>query len=193
MLLQLAVGPICLLVLNASSGQGFMQTLPLIAAVSLADALYVALSCLGVAAVVDRPKVKAVIRAAGCAVLVLFGADMALGAFGLPLLPGIRLFSASSGGSLFGKGLALTLSNPLTILFWSGMLTARVMENKWDRGQLCFFAAGCVLATVVFLTAVAALGSILGGFLPNAAIMVFNAMVGLALIYFGVRLAVRKG
>lgn len=190
-ILQLAVGPICLLVLNTSAGQGFVNTLPLIAAVTLADALYVALSCLGVAAIVNKPKVKAMIRVVGCAVLLLFGADMLLGALGFTLLPGFRLFSAGAGGSLFMKGLVLTLSNPLTILFWSGMLTAKVMENKWDRGQLSFFALGCVLATVVFLTAVAAIGGLLGGVLPNLVIVVLNAAVGLMLIYFGVRLAMK--
>ena len=192
MLLQLAVGPVCLFVLNTSAGYGFVRSLPLVAAVTLADALYVALSCLGVAALVSRPGVKAVVRAAGCAVLLLFGADMLLGAFGVSLLPGIRLFSASSGGSVFVKGLFFTLSNPLTILFWSGMLTAKVTENRWDKKHLAFFASGCVLSTVVFLTAVAAVGGLLGGVLPNAVIALFNAIVGLVLMYFGVRLISKK-
>ncbi len=190
MLLQLAVGPICLLVLNTSAGQGFIQTLPLVLAVTLADALYLALSCIGVAAIVGKPRVKAAIRIIGCAVLVLFGADLLLGAFGITLLPGIRLFSVSSGESLFLMGLLLTLSNPLTILFWSGMLTAKVLENKWDRGQLSLFAAGCVLATVVFLTAVAFIGSLVGGFLPGDVMKALNALVGVVLMYFGVRLVV---
>ena len=192
MLLHLAVGPICLLVLNTSAGVGFVQTLPLVAAVTLADALYVTLSCLGVAAIVSRPRVKAVIRAVGCAVLVLFGTDTLLNAFGVPLIPGVRLFSDVSGGSLFVKGLLLTLSNPLTILFWSGMLTAKVMENMWGKGELASFAAGCVLATVVFLTAVAAAGGMLGGVMPKIVITVLNAAVGAVLIYFGVRLLVLK-
>jgi len=192
MLLHLAVGPVCLMVLNTSAKQGFIKTSPLIAAVTLADALYVALSCLGVAAIVDKPKVKAVIRIIGCAVLCLFGADTLLGAFGISLLPGIRLFSAATGGSLFVKGLLLTLSNPLTILFWSGMLTAKVMENKWNKGQLFCFAAGCILATVVFLTVVAAVGGLLGGVLPGAVIVALNAIVGVVLVCFGVRLVIRK-
>lgn len=192
MLLQLAVGPVCLFVLNTSAGYGFVKTLPLVAAVTLADALYVGLSCLGVAAVVNRPKVKAAVRVMGCAVLFLFGLDMLLGPFGVTLLPGFRLFSVSSGGSVFLKGLVLTLSNPLTILFWSGMLTAKVTENRWDKKHLAFFASGCVMATVIFLSAVAAVGGLLGGVLPNMVIAVLNAVVGLVLIYFGVRLIRRK-
>lgn len=192
MLLQLAVGPVCLFVLNTSARYGFVKTLSLIAAVSLADALYIALSCLGVAALVNRPEVKAAVRVIGCAVLILFGLDMLLGAFGVSLLPGFRLFSASSAGSVFVKGLVLTLSNPLTILFWSGMLSAKVMENKWGKKQIALFASGCVLATVVFLSVVAALGGLLGGVLPNPVIAVLNAAVGLVLMYFGVRLIRRK-
>lgn len=192
MLLQLAVGPLCLMVLNVSAKLGFMNTLPLIAAVTLADALYVALSALGAAALVGRKGFKNVIRIVGSAVLMLFGLDMLLGALGHSLLPGVRLFSASSGASLFLQGLLLTLSNPLTILFWSGMLTAKVAENRWDRSQLFFFAVGCVLSTALFLTLAAALGSAAGEFLPKAVIQVLNAAVGAALIYFGVRLAVKR-
>ena len=192
MLLQLAVGPVCLMVLNTSAKVGFARTLPLIAAVTLADALYVALSCLGVAAVIGRPGVKAVIRFAGGAVLVLFGADTLLTALGASLLPGIRLFFAGPGGSLFGQGLLLTLSNPLTILFFSGMLSAKVAQNRWDRPHLFHFAAGCVLATVAFLTPAAFAGSLAGVFLPAGAIAAMNAAVGAALIYFGVRMVFPK-
>jgi threonine/homoserine/homoserine lactone efflux protein len=192
MLLQLAVGPICLLVLSTAGTQGFAPAMELVAAVTLADAFYVFLSSLGVAAAMDRPKVKATVKVVGGLVLILFGLDMGLGALGIPLLPGVSLFKADGGGNRFLQGLILTLSNPLTILFWGGMLTAKVTENRWNRAQLAVFAAGCVLSTAVFLTAVSALGSCFTGRVPETAIQILNAGVGAALIFFGVRLMAKK-
>ena len=192
MLLQLAVGPVCLMVLNAAGTLGFWPAASFVAAVTLADALYVALSSLGVSAALNRPRVKKVFKAVGGGVLALFGADMALGALGVTLLPGVRLFTAPSGSGLFWQGLILTLSNPLTILFWGGMLGARVVENQWTRAELFGFAVGCVLATPLFLLAVAGLGSVFTGRLPQTATRALNGAVGLALIYFGLRLWLKK-
>jgi threonine/homoserine/homoserine lactone efflux protein len=192
MLLQLAVGPVCLLTLSMAGTQGFGPAMQMVAAVTLADAFYVLLSSLGVAALMERPKVKRVVQIAGGLVLIVFGLDTALGALGISLIPRIGLLSASAGGSPFLQGLIITLSNPLTILFWGGALSAKVMENRWNRGQLACFAAGCVLATAVFLTAVAAAGGSLAGRIPDSAIRILNAGVGVALIFYGVRLMVKK-
>jgi threonine/homoserine/homoserine lactone efflux protein len=192
MLLQLAVGPVCLLTLSTAGTQGFAAAMAMVAAVTLADAFYVSLSALGVAALVGRPKVKTALRFAGGAVLVLFGLDLGVEALGVTLLPGLSLFSASSGAGPFAQGLVITLSNPLTILFWGGMLTAKVAENRWNRAQLGVFAAGCVLSTAVFLTAVSALGGIFAGRLPAALVTGLNLAVGAALAFFGVRLMLKK-
>lgn len=191
MLLQLAVGPVCLLVLNTAAGFGFAAALPLIAAVTLADALYVFLSCLGAAAVVSRPRVKLTVRIIGSLVLMVFGLDTLLGAFGFALLPGVRLFSAASG-SLFIKGLLMTLSNPLTILFWSGMLGAKVAEDSLSKGELTCFAMGCVLATAVFLVPASYLAGLAGGILPPVVITVLNGLVGAALVLYGIKMAWKR-
>ena len=192
MLLQLAVGPVCLFVLNASFTLGFRRALAAVAAVALVDAAYIALSAVGAAALLSKPGARRIARATGAAVLCLFGADALLGALGVSLLPGVRLFAPSQSGGLFVQALLLTASNPLTILFWGGALAARVAENQWNRGQLFLFSMGCVLATALFLNAVAALGGALTGKLPMFAIQALNALVGAALIAFGLRLLLRK-
>lgn len=45
----------------------------------------------------------------------------------------IALFSNPSTENLFVQGLLLTASNPLTIVFWSGMFSAQMIENKWNK------------------------------------------------------------
>ena len=192
MLLQLAIGPVCLIVFNTSTAYGFIYGMHLVFAIALMDALYIALSCAGVAAVINSPGITAIIKLAGCFVLVLFGANTISGVFDLSFLPEITLFSHVSSQNLFVQGLLLTASNPLTIIFWSGMFSTQMLENKWDRTQIFFFAAGCVLSTLVFLTIVALLGSILCDYIPGLIIQILNVVVGMAIIFFGIRLLYKK-
>lgn len=192
MLLQLAVGPMCLLVFNTSTTHGFIYGLYLMLAIALVDALYIGLSCVGVASIINRVKVKTVIKLVGCFVLVLFGVNTTSGVFDLSFLPNIALFSDISSQNLFIQGLLLTASNPLTIIFWSSMFSTQMIENEWNKKQLFFFAVGCVMSTVVFLTVVALLGSILSDFLPKVIIQSLNVIVGIFLIFFGIRLLCKK-
>ncbi len=192
MLLQLAVGPVCLLTFRSAADHGFLPGLQVALAAVLVDALFVALSGAGAAALLRGEKIKAAMRWLGCLVLVIFGADTMLSALNIRVLPSVSLFSSASGGSLFWQGVLLTASNPLTIVFWSGMFTAQMAKNQWNRRQLGFFAMGCVLSTLLSLAAVAALGSILSSFLPVAVITVLNAAVGAVLIGFGLKMLLQK-
>ena len=141
MLLQLAIGPLCLLVFETGATQGFFTALPAVCAIALVDALYIALSLLGVSALLQNARVRTAVKWMGCSVLVLFGANAVLGALDISLLPSVSLFSYTQGRGVFIKALLLTASNPLTILFWGGVLSARAAEHGFTRGGLMLFAA----------------------------------------------------
>jgi threonine/homoserine/homoserine lactone efflux protein len=192
MLLQLAVGPMCLMVFNTSATYGFIYSISLIVAIALIDALYIGLSCIGTASIIDKTEIKTFIKIGGCIVLILFGLNTISGVFKISFLPNIGLFSEVTSQNLFVQGLLLTASNPLTILFWSGMFSAQMIENHWSQKQLLFFAVGCVLSTLFFLSCVALLGSFLNDFLPLLFVQILNILVGVFLIYFGIRLLLRK-
>lgn len=192
LMLQLAVGPVCLFALNASFSVGFVRTLPFVLAVTLADALYVALSVIGIASFLNKPRARKLAGAIGGVTLILLGVNMALGALGVLLIPGLRFFQPGEHSNLFVQGLLLTLSNPLTILFWSGVLTARIAKTDLTRRELYAFASGCVLAAAFFLTAITAVGGILDGHMPVAVARGLNIAVGVALAAFGVRLLLKK-
>ena len=192
LLLQLAIGPVCLYALNASFAVGFLPSLAFVAAVTLADAFYIALAILGVSSFLKKKRIRLAAIWAGGGMLLLFGADMVLSALNVPFIPNINLFHTSGASSLFMQGLLLTLSNPLTILFWSGVLTARISQMSLNTHQRCLYAAGCVLATFIFLTAVVATGGVLQGHVPALFITVLNIVVGVAIIGFGIRLLFQK-
>lgn len=192
MLLQLAVGPMCLLVFNTSATYGFLIGLSLVLAIALIDGLYITLSGLGVAAIFNKQQIKAIINIIGCIILVLFGINTIAGVFDLLFLPNAELFSKVTNQNIFMQGILLTASNPLTIIFWSGVFSTQVIENELSKKQLFFFGFGCILSTFLFLTVVAFCGSILSGFLPQIIIKILNVMIGIILIYFGIKLLLKK-
>lgn len=188
MLLQLSVGPVCLLVFRTSSSGGLPRSLSLVLAAALVDLLYIALAILGAAALLRLPNVQKGVKIAGGLILLLFGIQSSLNVFDVSILPALSLFSQVNTSSIFLQGLLLTASNPLTILFWGGVFSARAADEGWSRAQLLWFGTGCVLSTLLFLTAVALAGRAVGVFLPEAALQGLNVLVGAAIAFFGLRM-----
>ena len=187
MFLQLAVGPVCLMVLNTSATYGFGAGLPLIAAIVCVDAAYIALSAAGIAAVMDRPCIRSVSGVLGCLILIAFGANMAIEAFE-PSLQTTMLSAAPTDKDWFARGLLLTASNPLTIVFWGGVFATEAAKNSWNQKQLFLFGTGCVVSTLFFLTLISLLGNFLGEFSSPSFLRTLNLLVGISLIFFGLRL-----
>lgn len=190
MLLQLSVGPVCLLVFQTACSGGLASALLLILAVALVDALYIFLAVAGVSAALNSGKGTRMIRLFGGLILILFGVNVICGSLGVSLLPRISLFSGTRPSNLFFQGILLTASNPLTIVFWGGVFSSRVAESASDRAGLFPFGCGCVLATVLFLSGVAVLGRTFGTFLPPGILTVLNLCVGAAITGFGLKMMV---
>lgn len=193
MILQLAVGPMCLLVFNTASTAGMREGMATVLAIAAVDAAYIALAALGASAAMRKDSVKTAASFIGAAVLIAFGLDSLLGAMGLHLLPAVRLFSGEAAGGHFARGILLTASNPLTIIFWGGVFTTKASETGMAGRRLAVFGAGCVASTLIFLSSVALASSVAGSFIPEAAIRALNGAVGAVLIYFGIRLVLRRG
>ncbi len=77
-------------------------------------------------------------------------------------------------------------------MFWAGVFSQRAAEQAADWRGMALFGLGAVLSTSVFLSVVAALGGLTHAFQPHVAIQILNLLVGLVLIGFGIRTAVKK-
>ncbi|MBP5344282.1 MAG: LysE family transporter [Alphaproteobacteria bacterium] len=189
MLLQIAVGPMCLMVFNTAKNTGFLTALSLILAITLVDALYITLAGLGVSKLLKGQKRTKILKMIGAFVLVFFGLSIILNVVGINVVPGLNLTPTAT--SIFVQGLILTLSNPLTIVFWTSVLVDKIIEDKLKNKQLIIFSFGLVSATLLFLSGVAILGRTLSTFIPAMISDVLNIAVGLLIIFFGIRLFVR--
>ena len=190
MILQLAVGPMCLMVFNTAKNVGFLVSLTLVLAIALVDAFYIVLASLGISKILDKPKVKKVFKIIGSLVLIVFGINIILNVFNINIIPGLNLKPNSS--NIFIQGLVLTLSNPITIVFWGSILTTKIIEDNINKKELAIFSIGLVSSTIIFLTFVSVLGTILSSFIPENISNVLNIVVGILIVFFGVKLIVKK-
>ena len=190
MLLQLAVGPMCLMVFNTAKNVNFLVALSLVLAIALVDAFYILLAGLGVSKIMENKKVKNTFKIVGSIVLIIFGLNIILNVFNINIIPGLNIKPNTT--NIFIQGLILTLSNPITIVFWGSVLTTKIIDDGLKKKELVVFSIGLVSATLFFLTFVAILGIILSSFIPETISKVLNIIVGLLIIYFGIKLVIKK-
>ena len=175
MLIQLAIGPMCLMVFNTAKNVGFFVALSLVFAIALVDAFYIILASIGASKMLENPKVKNIFKFIGAIVLIIFGLNIILNVFGINIIPGLNLKPNSS--NIFIQGLILTLSNPITIIFWGSVLTTKIIEDNLKKKELTIFSVGLVSATLLFLTTVA---------------IILNVVVGILIIFFGLKMFIKK-
>lgn len=192
MLLQIAVGPVCLFVFNAAARWGFGAAESGVFGAAAVDALFILAAFLGMGALIEKkPALRRWLKFAGTAVLVLFGVNLIAGAFSCGFLPELDPGDAGAAEGVFLRAAVITLSNPLTIIFWAGVFSQKMTEEALCRRDMAIYGIGAVLSTIISLTLVAALGGITNMFISADAIRILNALVGLLLIVFGIRTALK--
>lgn len=193
MLLQIAVGPICFFIFQTAANSGFFTALTGVLGVTLVDGLYILAAILGLGSLLDKyPKAKRLLQYLGALVLIVFGLSNLLGSIGITLLPSLNLANQITYTNVFIKTLLLTLSNPLTILFWAGVFSAKIAEGDMKKQDLYAYGSGALGSTLFFLSLIASIGSLAHSYLSTAVTNSLNVLIGLALVYFGIRTAFRK-
>lgn len=185
LILQVAIGPVFFYILNLAISRSLGDAYAAISAAVLVDYLYITLAILGVGKALEHRRVKTVLGVVGAAVLGIFGwvmiQDPFNGGQGIAIITG-----PSHPLSGFLSTLLLTISSPLTIVFWTGIFASKAIEKGYNRKELVPFGIAAGLATIVFLGI-----SITGLYylkysLPENLIRYLNVGVGGILILYGV-------
>lgn len=188
LLLQCAVGPICLMTFNLALAEGFFKGALFATAVTLADALYISLACIGLADAIKKSKMLSFFNYTGSLVLIVFGITMLIDANkGTIIPPFAALPLLNEPYEIFAQGIVLTMINPLTIIFWGSIFSLQVTKSNLSSAQLRFFAIGCILSSAFFLIGVALLGSFAAPLLSPKIISILNSLVGCFIIYCGLK------
>lgn len=184
-LLQIAIGPVFFFILNLSLQRTVNDGLLAVLAVTLVDYLYIALAILGVGKLLEDGKRKKHLAIVSSLVLVLFGILMLHSGGGAVSGAGAIVQEQSDYTESFLAAFFLTISSPLTIVFWTSLFAAKAIENSYTKGQLIVFGLAAGLATVLFLGSAVVGLSWFRASIPLGLIRGLNILVGLLLIAYG--------
>ena len=185
LILQIAIGPVFFYILNLAIAGTLIDAFAAIGAAVLVDYLYIVLAILGVGKVLENPRIKNILGLAGAVVLSIFGWVMIQDPFTGRL--GFEFVSRSINPiSSFISTLLLTISSPLTIVFWTGVFVTRAVQKNYSRRELIPFGIAAGSASLVFLSISITLLYSLKFSLPGDFIKYLNTAVGVILIMYGV-------
>ena len=185
LLLQVAIGPVFFYILNLALAGSLLDVLAAIGAAVLVDYLYIILAILGVGKALEKERVKTGLGIAGGIILCLFGWMMIRDPLTSSDGAGFILKSVNPGSSFLSTFL-LTISSPLTIVFWTGVFATRGVQKSYSQNELIPFGIGAGLATLVFLGSSISLLRSAAFFIPDDLIRYLNSGVGIILMLYGV-------
>jgi len=188
MTLQLSVGPVFFALLHKAVKEGFAEGFKMSLGVALVDAVYIALSFTAVSGLMaSNQGAEWLVRIAGAMVLCWF-------AFGYIKGAGRKETSSKESrlGGSFIYGIKLTMINPLSIVFWTGTFGAVLASGMIPVGVgIVVYAAGCVSATIFFMTGASFMGSRVEGLLTPSVTKKLDRAVGVCLFLFASSLIFR--
>ncbi len=192
MMLQLAIGPIFIFILNTSLQSSIFTALISVMIVGLVDAFYIFLAILGLGALLERyGSLQRVLSFCSSLVIMLFGISTLLAIFEIGLLPVLSL-NYSNTNNIFIKVLLITISNPLTILFWTGVFTTKIQKEELSKSQLYLFGSGAVLSTLVFLSLISILGKFISPLLNTFTYNSLNLITAMFLIIYSIHILLKS-
>lgn len=186
LILQLAIGPVFFFIFNIALHRTLTDGLLAVFAVTLVDYLYIILAILGVARLLEKKRAKSIIGFISSIVLILFGLVMVLSAKSLLNDGSIGESLESDYFSSFSSAFILTLSSPLTIVFWTGLFAAKAIEQNYQKKQLWIFGLSAGLPTLLFLGLLITGLQFIKTSIPLVYIRGMNTLVGLVLVTYGV-------
>jgi threonine/homoserine/homoserine lactone efflux protein len=181
--LQLAIGPVFFYIVNLTLQKTTLDGFLAVLGVTLADYIYITLAILGIGEFLKKEKIKKTFGVASSVVLILFGIFIIKNIFDINTASSIK--NSTSVFSSFISTFILTISSPLTIIFFTSLFTSKVIEYNYNKKELLIFGFSTGLATFIFMGSSVVLFSFIKGNIPMILIQTMNLIVGLLLVGYG--------
>ena len=186
LMLQLAVGPICLFIFNLGSYNIITISLTGVLGVALVDAFYILLAIYGIGELIKKDKIRSILKYGGALILILFGIKFIFDGILSSYAP-LTMPTDYQVQKVFFESIIFTAANPLTIVVWAGIFSSKLSEENIVKKDAYLFGTGLVLSTITFLAGIALIGNITKTFLPQLIITFLNIIVGMAIIGYGIK------
>jgi len=185
LLLQLAIGPVFFFIINLTLQRSILDGLVAVLAVTIVDYFYITLAILGIGKLLEKKKVKRIFGIVSSIVLIIFGGIIIKDVIGSDISASVDT-SSSNLLTSFISVFFLTISSPMTIVFFSSLFAAKALEYNYSKRELLIFGLSTGSATFIFLGISVILFSLLGGAIPIIIIKILNFCVGILLIGYGI-------
>jgi threonine/homoserine/homoserine lactone efflux protein len=186
LLLQFAIGPIFFYILNISIQRTLLDGIFAVIAVVIVDYLYIMLAIAGVGRLLEIKKTKIIFGLSSAIVLIAFGLMMICFSKNNLTINVSDSKSASDYLSSFLSTFLLTISSPLTIVFWTSLFATKAIENNYSKNQLIVFGISAGMATLIFLGGCVIIFSVLKSSISLNLVQNLNVIVGVVLIVYAI-------
>jgi threonine/homoserine/homoserine lactone efflux protein len=188
LILQLAIGPVFFFIANLSLQKTIYDGFAGVIAVTLVDYLYIALAIFGVGELLEKKKIKKAFGVISSIVLIIFGIIIIKSITDASISTAVDTNTTDILSS-FTSVFFLTISSPMTIVFWTSLFAAKVVEYNYSKRELLIFGLSAGLATLMFMGSSVVLLSLIKKTVPLMLIQILNLIVGcLLILYGGIRL-----
>lgn len=183
LLLQLAIGPVFFFIINLALQKTLLDGLMGALAVTIVDYIYITLSTFGIGKLLENEKIKKIFGIVSSIVLIIFGIIIIKGAINSGISEAV--ISTTNLFSSFSSVFLLTISSPITIVFFTSLFSAKAVEYNYTKKELYLFGLGTGLATLIFMGSSVLIFSLLKGTIPTIVIQILNMIVGALIIGYG--------
>ncbi|MDA2728958.1 LysE family transporter [Bacillus cereus] len=182
--LSAPMGPINAAQLEKGIRSGFFHAWILGIGALLADVIYMALIYLGVIHFLEKDIIKLFLWSFGAFVLIYTGIES------LKNANQISISNTRNDDSIiksFFSGFFMSLSNPLTILFWLGIFGSILAKaaSSYTKEQLLLYSFGTILGIFIWDITMASTSSIFRKILNTRILSLITVISGISLIIYG--------
>ncbi|MDF9759883.1 threonine/homoserine/homoserine lactone efflux protein [Peribacillus simplex] len=184
------IGPINAAQLDKGIKKGFWHAWILGWGAILADVVFIALVFFGVVHFLDNSFMKTFLWLFGFFVLTYTGIESLLSAGKIEV--NVRKAKDSLFSS-FLSGFIMSLSNPLSILFWLGIYGSILANSasKYDMNHLLLYSSGILIGLLAWDFTMAIIASTFRRFLSKSILMGISIISGISLIGIGIYFAIQ--
>jgi len=182
--LQLAVGPIFFYIMNLVLQKSLLDGFFAVLAVTLVDYFYITLSIVGIGKLLEHKKWKKIVGTISSLILAIFGTLLIYKATSVAT-PSDETIMTTSLLFSFTSTFLLTISSPMTMVFYTGLFSAKAIEHNFKKRELLIFGLSVGLATFIFMGTSVTIFSAIKEVVPVTLIKTANILVGSLLIIYG--------
>jgi L-lysine exporter family protein LysE/ArgO len=184
------IGPVNAAQMDKGIKSGFFHSWLLGLGALSADIVYMLAVYMGVVSFLETPFMQTFLWLFGFFVLTYTGIETIIGAGKIVIRTGKQ---SESGLKSFLSGFFMSISNPLTILFWLGIYGSVLAKTAttYETSELVLYSLAIILGLVIWDITMAFISSSFKKLLTNRLLTVISYLSGLSLvgfaIYFGIQ------